>query len=1074
MKLDLGKLFYTSPDSPGMGRLPARSVLFNFQTEKDARESITTGARGPWHFPLNGEWEFKFYAKPSDVPDDFMSPGFQDGSWDSIDVPSCWDMRGYDRPHYTNTQMPWPNLPPDVPSDDNPTGVYRRSFKISPAWKERSATLHFDGVESCFAAFMNGHFLGFSKDSRGATEFDVAPYLKDGENQVSVLVVKWSDSCFVEDQDQWWHAGIVRGVYLRSSNQAAHVADIFAQPSLDSSFSSGSLKLELTTAFSDSSSYGDWNLGVALYDREGKLRWSASEPAGHKPYAKAYPGDRNRDWRIVDGKIGKVHPWSAEDPYLYTLTVTLFDKSGKPVESTGCRLGFRSIEVKDRQLRVNGKPVLLCGVSRHEHDQCDGRAVSAELTRLDIALMKQFNINAIRTSHYPCMPEFYDLCDEYGIYVFDEANVESNAFTRDICKNPNWAGAFLDRAIRMAARDKNHPSIIAWSLGNESGAGVNHHAMRAWIKAYDPSRPIMFVDGSKDPNLSDIVGYMYVDVDFLVKWSLDSSDVTFPGDSRPFILAEYSHAMGNGNGGLKEYFEAFESRQGLQGGFVWEWCDHGILKKAPDGREYWAYGGDFGDEPNDTNFVADGLVWPDRTPHPAMFEYKKLAQPVKAEALDLEAGRLGIVNKRYFTNLSDLRIEWELTVDGRRAQHGRLSCPPIPPTPLSNGPGSPFANRGEIVLPLRRPSLLCGQECVLTLRFLLKKKTAWAPEGHEVAWEQFEMPYKADALPPSLPDAGQVIVGKDASLVKLLTKGLELCIPEDGDETTLLAIGEPMIGAIKLNVMRAPTDNDGIKNFLSFQDEGDFRSQARKPLARWIALDLLKMASVERNISEVWRGNNEVGVLASSRYEAPSHKAGVSWQVKWTLDRYGVIRAENVFVVDRALEDLPRLGVLLELPTDFDNVEWYGRGPQENHCDRCAGYPRGLHSSSIDAMHVPYIMPQENGNRTGVRWIALGGRRRSHGLLIVAMDEMEFSISRFSTEDLFTARHEHELTPGEKILLKIDWRQRGVGTASCGPDTLHRHRLKSGHFIFNYSIFPYRQDGKSPRDLVPSISCKFK
>ncbi len=1078
MSVNLEKLIHTSPDCPGAGRLPNRSPLFAFDTETEAAKAGRD--RGSWYLSLNGDWKFRYSESPDEVPEDYMNPTFKDASWDRIDVPSCWDMRGYDYPHYTNVQMPWPNMPPTVP-ERNPTGIYRRTFEIPQNWRDRRVVLHFDGVESCFIPFVNGQALGFSKDSRGSTEFDVTKLVKPGKNQITVLVIKWSDSSFIEDQDQWWHAGIVRSVYLYSTGEN-YVADVHATATLDETFTAGRLKLELTAGFSRERGKG-WKFRIKLYNAKGKAVLTAPHTASLDNDSYTYAAkDINRIFVKSDLAIPGVTPWSAEAPYLYTLTATLLDDQDREIESVPVRIGFRTVAIKNRQLLINGQPVRIHGVNRHEHDDRNGRTVSEELTRRDLTVMKRFNINAIRTCHYPAAPEFYDLCDEYGFYVFDEANIENHEFFYDLCSNPNWAGAYLDRAVRMVMRDKNHPSVIVWSLGNESGVGPNHAAMAGWIRFFDPSRPLHYErasyseEGAWLPNchreLTDIICPMYPKIDSIIKWACTHTD-----DQRPFIMCEFSHAMGNSNGCLKEYFDAFDRYHGLQGGFIWEWLDHGIKVKDADGREYWAYGGDFGDQPNDSNFVADGLVWPDRTPHPGLYELKKLAQPVRVEALDLHSGRLRVINRKYFTDLSDLKINWELTVDGKVVQRGKLPPLATPPKPridlaaaLKTPQGGSFFIAGEpvesgtdIQLPLVPPAMSRGQECHLKLSFTLGRGTWWADAGYEVAWEQFAMPFGPAVEAPALPARGKIVCRASGDGVKLTLGKLHVSFADDAKLGALELAGEKLIEAgPALNIIRAATDNDAIKAFTIA------KKQTWKAFYKWTEYGLYDFELKHRRISAEQAGEDLL-VAVDSRHAGPKIDAGVNHHQLLRLGADGVIRVENRFEVEAGIEDLPRLGVILELPPHLDQVEWFGRGPQENLIDRNTGYPVGRYRATVDEMHVPYIMPQENGNRTEVRWLALSGQGGKAGLLIAAPDGMEFSVSRYSSQQALGKWHQHELRDEGKIYLKLDCRQRGVGTASCGPDTLGKYRFGAGQYTFRYRIYPYLKSEVNPADIARAV-----
>lgn len=1029
------RLIWESPDCPGIHRLPPRATIFPFSNEQTARK--VKKEFSPWVISLNGEWKFKYITTPENPPENFSSPELKDKSWDNIVVPGCWQMQGYDYPHYTNVQMPWPNLPPEVPGK-NPTGIYRRNFTIPENWVPRRTVLHFDGVEGLFFVYVNGKPAGANKDSRTATEFDITSLLVNGKNQLTVMVVKWSDSSFLEDQDHWWMSGIFRNVYLCNTGRE-FVGDVFASSTLDEKCQDGVLKLTLSAGFPAKPEKG-WKFSCKLYSPAGK---SVLE----KPLEQEIGVQTDGGWYMLTNDPGRMKvlirtvipapvQWNAENPALYTLTVSLVNPAGKTVESTACKLGFRRVEVKDRELLINGKPVLIKGVNRHDHDDLHGKTVPHEMLVKDLETMKRFNFNAIRTCHYPNAPEFYDLCDEYGMYVIDETNLEHHAFYQDLCTNPQWANSFLDRAVRMVERDKNHPCVIEWSLGNESGAGENHAAMAGWIRHFDPSRPVHYEGASRvafdgrvwndNLHLTDIICPMYPRIDKLIEWAENTKD------RRPLIMCEYSHAMGNSNGSLKDYFAAFEKYHGLQGGFIWEWIDHGIRQTDKNGRQYWAYGGDFGDEPNDHNFCTDGLVWPDRTPHPAMYEFKKLAQPVKLEPVDLLAGRIKVINREYFTTLQKFNILWELQVDGITVEQGKIPG-------LKTAPGC----AEEIVIPVHKPEMYLGQECFLNVHFMLTTKTIWAPAGHEVAWEQFKMPYQGIVTKNQPVKTSGSRVTENSKSIQIATGNLKIVFDKKSGSLCSLKLKdkEMLLAGPLVNIWRAPTDNDGIKAYIG---------KSNKIVEKWLSAGLDAM-TITTNAINVASCDDNVIVATVQRLENKKTRYGVKHTHTYTIDPEGKIIVDNIFDIDRELEDIPRIGVTLELPLEMRRIEWFGRGPQENYCDRDAGYPIGRYSADVDELYIPYVMPQECGNHTAVRWATMTGKNR-HGLKITAPELMDFSALRFSEKDLFKAMHTNELNPQEKVFIHIDYKQRGVGTATCGPDTYPEYRINSGIYNFTYII----------------------
>ena len=745
---------FTSPEHLGSRRLPARATFFHFQNTEQAKKVFKQFS--PFYIELDGTWLFRYTTDPESLSFDKSN-----NDWCECQVPDSWAMRGFDRPHYTNVVMPFKEMPPEVPAC-NPTGVYQRSFELPEQWKNRRTVIHFEGAESYFVLFVNGKKAGDSKDSRGASEFDISSFLTPGRNELTVVVIKWSDATFIEDQDHWYLPGLSRSVYLYSTD-LEYIGDIFARTTLENDMLTGVLDLEVCCGFTNGMPE-DFTLNASLFDPDGALAWQTDTGHGNAFGIFGNSQDPARVMRQLQIRLQDVRRWSAETPHLYTLCVELFDCQGKLKDAASIRIGFRRYEVRNREFLVNGKRVIINGVNRHEHHPELGKAVPYETLRQDIITMKRFNINAVRTSHYPAAPELYDLCDEFGLYVIDEANLEHHAFYNDFCRNPQWTAAFTDRAVRMFERDKNHACIYAWSLGNESGAGANHAAMAGYLRFRDTSRLIHYegcLRRGEDKSwwekvpphlLTDFISPMYPELEILERWS------QLNHDDRPFIMCEYSHAMGNSNGSLADYFDAFERLPGVQGGFIWEWLDHGITKTGANGKKYWCYGGDFGDLPNDANFCTDGIVWPDRKPHPALWEFKYLARPVKVRKID-DQGNIEVENCRYFTTLDDLDLNWSLCVDGKTVCSGIETVPLI--LPQQRGLRAAAADRAEFnapdgithrwrtKLPLEIPSVQPGEKCIVKVSFTLKNATPWAEKGFEVAWDSFEItPVVYTAVPP--------------------------------------------------------------------------------------------------------------------------------------------------------------------------------------------------------------------------------------------------------------------------------------------------------------------------------------
>jgi beta-galactosidase len=1058
-----GRRSWTQPECTALHRLPSRSTLVPFPDPRSALKGEATSS--PWLRSLDGRWKFRLVPRPEAAPQDFAEPELDDGSWDEIEVPGNWTLQGYDRPHYTNVQMPFPHSPPQVP-DENPTGLYRLRFELPDAWSGRRVVLHIGGAESVLYVYANGRPVGMSKDSRLPAEFDLTRFLVEGKNILALAVVRWSDGSFLEDQDHWWMAGVHRSVYIYATGET-YIADVKVDAGLDDDYETGRLTVGVEVGFSGERREG-WRVSARLYDARGRRALPETledrVPVAVNPYL--YQGSRVE----LQAVLPDVARWSAEDPRLYRLVVSLRDPEGSCREAVSCRLGFRRVEVQRRELLVNGRPVLIKGVNRHDHDDTRGKAVTRDGMLADIRLMKQFNFNAVRTSHYPNDSAWYDLCDEYGLYVVDEANIESHAYLRSLCRDPRYTQAFLDRGMRMVQRDKNHPCVILWSLGNESGYGPSHDAMAAWIRRYDPSRPLHY-EGAlewnwyRDHPVTDVICPMYPPVAELVKWAKSGH-----GD-RPLIMCEYAHAMGNSSGNLAEYWEAIEAHRGLQGGFIWDWMDQGLAKRDERGRTYWAYGGDFGDQPNDGNFCINGMVWPDGSPHPAMFEIKKLQQPLEVTARDLRRGRIRVRSKCDFASLDWLVGSWEVAIDGIAAQRGKLGA-------LDIGPGGHRDFELSFHKPHKphkpnKPALEPGQECFLTLRFHTGQRLPWAGKGHEVAWEQFVLPAGAaqhsnrrERRRSASDRAERFAVERDGHRTRIAGGALRVEIDMRAGRLDALRWKgrELLVSGPRLNLWRAPTDNDGIKSW---------SNHTGKALGKWLDWGLHELRAIETASHVRQTKLGAVSAVIRQRWCGSDPEAHIEHRHTYTVMPEGAILVHNTIRIPRSLDDLPRVGVTLTLPSGLEKLEWLGRGPHENYCDRKRGAPVGRYAGSVDDQTVPYIVPQENGNKCDTRWLALT-RGSSCGLLVTGCPEFEFSVGHFTSGDLYRALHTNELERRREITLNIDLRQRGLGGASCGPDTLPQYRVRGGTHLLDFLLRPFapgREDaGLIARELQEMAS----
>lgn len=1026
---------------------PGHVRLIPFDDAKSALKEPNSNS--PWYKRLSGTWKFMWAPNPGSAPKDFFREDFDAEDWDDIPVPSNWQILGYGTPIYTNVQYPFPPDPPRVPHDKNEIGSYRKAFIIPEDWSEREIFLVFEGVDSAFYLWINGEMVGYSQGSRIPAEFNITPYVHKGENILAVQVYQWSDATYIEDQDMWWLNGIFRDVYLYAAPKV-HVRDVFVKTILDSDYKDAELKVKAEVASYSGEDISDFTLEVQLFDANEK-------PVFEESIWKRLEVRSNLNvFAELETRVVNPRKWSAEDPYLYTLVITLKNPHGEVVEVVSSSVGFRSVEIKNGKILVNGAPVLLKGVNRHEFDPDRGRAITVESMIKDIKLMKQFNINAVRTAHYCNDPRWYDLCDRYGLYIIDEADIEchglvANTTTRywkDPANDSVWLNAMMDRVVRMVERDKNHPCVIIWSLGNESGYGANHDALAGWIHGYDPTRPVHYegtirAPGRRVPGCVDIISVMYPTIERLIELATD------PDDDRPVIMCEYAHSMGNSTGNLKEYWEAIESHERLRGGFIWDWVDQGIRQWTEDGEEYFAYGGDFGDTPNDGNFCLNGVIGADRVPRPALWEYKKIIQPVKVDFVDLENGLVKVTNKYDFSDLSGLDVSWKLLEDGDIIQRGELEELSVPP-----------GESEAITVPFVMPELKPGAEYWLILSFTLAEDTLWADKGHEVAWEQFKMPF--DVPSP------QVVKLSDMTELKLSENECEVTIDgacmqlvfskEEGRLVSFEYSGRELLktGPV-LNVWRAPTDNDAIP------------SERMGPFAcRWREAGLDRLNHFVRNITAFQINSKVVQVIIDSTSAATGLSEGFECRYVYTVYGSGDMVIETNIVPKGSLPPLPRIGLQMTLPGEYNAFTWYGRGPHENYVDRNEGAQVGLYSGSVDEQYVPYVMPQENGNKTDVRWVSLTDED-GFGLLAVGLPLLEVSAHHFTTEDLTNARHTFELKRRDDITLNLDYKQSGLGSASCGPETLPKYQIQPEPVTFKVRLRAVSCDMQSLMELSRQI-----
>jgi len=981
---------------------------------------------------LNGKWKFHWAPNPDSRPVDFFREEFDVREWPDIEVPGNWEFQGYGVPIYTNIDYPFRADPPFVPRDDNPVGSFRRTFAVPASWAGRQTFISFGSVRSAFYLWVNGKSVGFAKGSKTPAEFNITPFVREGVNNVSVEVYRWTDGSYLEGQDYWKVSGIERGVSLYSL-PGVHIRDFGVEAGLADNNVDGRLRVKVNVRNLSGQASDTYSLGMELIDPDGRTIIASD-------VSESFKVDPGMETPVESATTVKApRRWTAETPDLYHLLLYLVGPSGDTVEAVDCMVGFRSVEIRDGQLLVNGVPILIKGVNRHEHDPVRGRVMTDELMMEDLRLLKQFNINAVRTSHYPDDPRWYDLCDRYGIYLVDEANIESHGMGYDPDKTlgnkPEWREAHLDRTRRMVERDKNHPSVIIWSLGNEAGDGVNFDSTYRWIKRRDPTRPVQYERAGRGPH-TDIYCPMYAPIRHLREYADSVRD-------RPLIMCEYAHAMGNSVGNLKEYWDVIYANRQLQGGFIWDWADQGMLKYTSLGEPYFAYGGDYGPPgtPSDGNFLCNGLVAPDRTLHPHIWEVKKIYQYVRITPVDISTGRFNVTNFRDFSGLEDLRIVWRIDADGTTVAETTLIAPSIA-----------AGETREVILPFEGFTMRRGPEYILTVSFRTNGASFLIPDNHEVAWEQFVLQNSSefelydkkevDALSLKRTDSAINISGREFSVSMSTVEGTLTSLTYKGKQL--------MLTGPSPYFWRAPTDND-------------FGN--RMP----IRCGLWKEAGDRRNVERVTTARLSPDLV---RIEVSFDLFGVGVSYQTRYDVYGtgdIVITGKFHPLRTGLPDIPRMGMKMIIPVDLDNVEWYGRGPFESYWDRKHGMAIGRYSGKVGDQYHPYIRPQENGNKTDVRWFSLTDDS-GDGLLIVC-GNMNFGVSHFLPEDFDNGpekaqRHTYDMKPRSLVSLNIDYLQMGVGgDNSWGARPHQEFTIPVKDYIYSYRVRPYSGKKDSPEKL---------
>lgn len=1046
----------------GVNRLPARATSYSFP---DIEVALSGDRKDARILSLDGMWRFRFAEDLSCAPSDFHEAGYDVSAWDEIAVPSCWEMQGYGYPIYTNTKYPFVCQPPYIPRD-NPVGSYVRTFHVPQEWKGGRVVLHFGGVYSGHQVWLNGREVGYSEDSCLPSEFDVTDLLCDGENTLAVRVFKWTDGSYLEDADHWRMAGIHREVLLMWE-PAVSISDFGVRTVLDSGYRNAQLWVRPAVNVVQGTSAKGWKIEGSLYDPSGVQVGSSMSIYVDEVLAEKYPQRDNVHYPLMSMDVSEPLKWTAETPYLYTLVLAMTDAEGSLVEARSCKVGFRDVRIDGRKLLVNGVPVKLYGVNRHDHSEYGGKTVTREEMELDVRLMKQFNFNSVRCSHYPNDPYFYDLCDRYGLYVIDEANLETHGVGGLLSNDPAWVTSFMERMTRMAMRDRNHPSVVIWSLGNESGTGPNHAAMSGWIKDFDPTRPVHYEGSQGDPehplykprkrrskvvftsemqkvdktsgapkslpeirqsyanpddkSFVDIISRMYPRVETLEKMAMDTIL------DRPVLMCEYAHSMGNSTGGMKDYWDLIRSHDCLLGGHIWDWKDQGLSRVDSNGIRNWGYGGDY-ERPtdhNDGNFLINGVLFPDGTPKPAMHVCKYVYQPVEFTSDDPDSYLVRVHNRNFHAPTSMYTFRWELMDEERILQGGCLEVPVLQPGCSS-----------EVLVPVKRFVRKPGVTYMLNLYACEAASRPYAEQGFVNSSEQFVL--------YSLPAEQDCITGKRPSLSESSDAFLVMAghVKVSIDKKTGYLEGYEVGGRQLIAEPFAP-------NFWRAEIDNDWRGW--KP-SHYLSFWKTASEQMEENTTLSCAFDGNVAVLSVVK----EIKDKVVLELKYSIAPDGSLDiAYDISISDDILEPL-RIGLQGQMSSVLGNVTWFGRGPYETYSDRKDGVFFGKWSSDVEGMMTQYVVPQENGNRTDVKWFILADSKGT-GIKVTAPEFLNFSVWNTTQESLDAAKHigEPEMLDGA-FVLNVDHVQNGVGgtdswTNAARPSDQYRLLEKRYHYSFRIS-----------------------
>ncbi|MGY5353361.1 glycoside hydrolase family 2 TIM barrel-domain containing protein [Wenyingzhuangia sp. IMCC45467] len=1050
---------WEDPQINQINRLPSHATFYSYETKELAKENIRESSTN--YKSLNGNWKFSWVSKPSQSLNKFQEINFDVSSWDEIDIPSNWEMRGYGKAIYTNTTYPFYSNDPYINKNDNPVGHYVKNFTIDESWKKKDVILHFGGVSSAFYVWINGVFVGYSEDTRLPSEFDITAHLKEGDNKIAVKVYRWSDGSYLEDQDTWRLSGIEREVYLQAVPKV-RMADVAIRTKLDKEYKDATLQIRPKFTINIENKFiekvghfsktplrtivDNWTLTAELLDAEGYSTEKAKTLKLSTFLGESHPARDQVYFGIMEMDIKNPKKWSADEPYLYTVLFSIKDEKGNLIEATSQKVGFRDLKIdKEGRFLVNGNAVKLIGVNRHDHNMKNGKTVSRVDMEADVQLIKKFNFNAVRTSHYPNDPYFYDLCDQYGLYVMDEANLETHGVGGKLSQDPLWSQAFLERGIRMVERDKNHPSIIIWSLGNESGMGPNHAAMSGWIKEYDPTRYIHY-EGAQgvsidprykknfwpsdrgnptDPSWVDMLSRMYPqpqELDDLIY------DTRF--DKRPVLMCEYAHAMGNSLGNYQEYWDVIYKHDRALGGFIWDFIDQGLLQTADNGKKYFAYGGDFGDVPNDGSFCLNGIVASDRTPKPEIYEAKKVNQPVVISVVDLRKGTFTIRNRHHVSDLSKYNIVWELTENGKVIQKGSVA----------NINAQPSKNQ-TFNISYKEINPKVGSEYFINIKGLLKEDTLWEKKDYVVFEEQFDLNLTSNQE-ISLINSNTGLTVEETNNI-ILVKNKNVTLKVDKATGYISSYKTQALDFIKnplsLSFWRPETENDkAYRGYMKKTDELDWKNAGARFKPESITVNDRDKTKIEIQV---------VGQIAN-----PSTKVALNYTVLGN----GYVKVSYEVDIAKNTPDVPKIGMEFDIANAYENITYFGKGPQANYQDKNTGAFVGLYSANAKTMSYDYAVPQEYGNHMDTRWFGLLNNK-GKGLVIQGENPINFSVSPYSTNNIEEATHTYELKQREVLTVDVDLVQMGVGgdnTWSFKAEPHKEYKIKSGSYQYTFYMLP--------------------